>query len=160
MESIQSWCFTVCGGIVFCGIVMMLIPAPQYQKIMQMVLGLFLLLCILSLGRISSASFSIGTEEAESRREEAAKRTTDYFLNRVTEQSEASIRKTVSDYLRQYGINPDDCKIYIETEENGEGENEMVVELQLPEVLRAYQTVIYEALSYELGITVRIAYLP
>lgn len=160
MESIAVWCYTVCAGIVFCGIVMILAPSQRYQKIMQMVLGLFILVCIFSWGHISFGSIHIDTQEAEQARNETARKTTNYFLGRVRDQSEERIRKTVREYIRQYGINPDICKIYIETEETIEGESEMFVELRLPEVLREYQQVIHEALTYELGLDVRIEYQP
>ena len=155
MEAVQSWCFTVCIGIVFCGIVMMLVPSERYRPIIQMILGLFILLCLLSWSQISGIRIDLDTSAAEEKREE----TDEYFLNRVKEQSEESVNETVSKYLAQFGINRDEYQIYIETEEPDEnGKCEWTVTLTLPQRLSAKHQEIAKALTYELGLTVRITY--
>lgn len=159
MEAVQSWCFTVCVGIVFCGIIMMLVPSERYRPIIQMILGLFILLCLLSWSQLSGIHIDLDTDAAEEKRQETAEETDEYFLNRVKEQSEETVNETVSNYLAQYGINRDEYQIYIGTEEPDEnGECEWTVTLTLPQRLSAKHDEIAKALTYELGMTVRITY--
>ncbi len=156
MDGVKSWCFTVAAGVIFCGIVMILSPSERYRKPMQMVLALFLLTCIFSLSQISPVDFSPHTGEAEARREASSQKVTRYFLDRVTEKSETSIREAVEDYCREIGINPGPIEIYIETEEDRDGAYVPSVRIVLPEEYEPYREAFYKALSYKLGIDVRI----
>ena len=50
MQAMQSWCYTVFAGVLFSGIIMMLTPSERFRPLMQMILGLFLLVCLVSWG--------------------------------------------------------------------------------------------------------------
>ena len=61
--------------------------------------------------------------------------------------------------LAKYGIKEDEILIYMDTEEaTPGGEEEVVVEVHLPQRAKEDHRGIHKALEYELGVTVRLEY--
>lgn len=157
MQAIQSWCYTLSAGVIFCGIVSVLVPSERYRPIMKMVLGLFMLVSILSIGRLGGASLRVDTDMAEETRRQVSENTADHFLSRVMTITEEKAEATAGDYLSVYGIKRGHFQIYMMTEETENGEEPYLV-LTLPQEAMPYQQEIHRALSYELGMDVRIQY--
>ena len=70
MQGIQSWCYTLFAGVLFSGIVLMLTPDERYRPLMRVILGGFLLVCMVTwVGQINvKIDFSAG--DAERQREQ------------------------------------------------------------------------------------------
>lgn len=159
MAEAQSWCLTVCIGTIFCGIMMLLVPSAKFRPVFQMILGLFLLVCLLSWVGISPINIDPGTNAAEDARKEAAGEINGYFENRANEEASVSIQKTAGEYLSGYGINEDEYSIYIGTEETGASSGTVYfIRLTLPDRLKPDQARIENELSQKLGMTVRTVY--
>ena len=47
MDEVGRWVFTICCGAALCGVVSVLLPSKGMEKLMRMVLGLFMLCCFL-----------------------------------------------------------------------------------------------------------------
>lgn len=157
LQALQSWCYTVCAGTLFCGIVMLLSPSERFRPMLQMILGLFLLICLISWGKADGLHISWDSTAAEQKREESAAQTTDYFLARVLELSEGAITEKCEDYLLEYGIKPDEFQIYIIADRENDTD-ELSVELHLPQRVKEYSHIISKALSYEFGLDVRVQF--
>ena len=156
MSGLQSWCYTVFAGVLFSGIILLLTPGERFRPLMQLLLGAFLLVCLLTWGGQISIDWKIDTEEAEQRRQEIADRAEDYFAARVEALSQEELEKTAGEYLSDYGIKQGEFQIYIKTEEIPDGSKETFLLLRLPQRLSQHTTVISRALSYQFGVNVRI----
>lgn len=158
MHAVQSWCYTLSAGVIFCGIISMLVPSERYRPIMKTVLGLFMLVSILSFGKIGKISFQVDTDAAEQRREQVSGHETDHFLLRVLTLTQERAEKAAAEYLEGYGIKRDHFQIYMRTEDTENGEAPYL-ELTLPQEAMPYQFEIHRALAYEMGMDVRISYV-
>ena len=47
MDLVDRWVFTICCGTLLCGVVSILAVGKGTQRLMQLVLGLFMLCCFL-----------------------------------------------------------------------------------------------------------------
>lgn len=157
MQAVQSWCYTLSAGVIFCGVMAMLVPSERYKPIMKTVLGLFMLVTILSIGKLEKVSFRADSDFAEQKREQVSRQAEDHFLMRVLTVTEERAQKAAAQYLKGYGIKQDRFQIYMRTEEAENGE-EPYLELNLPQEAMPYQTEIHRALTYEMGMDVRISY--
>lgn len=156
MQSIQSWCYTLFAGVLFSGIVLMLTPDERYRPLMRVILGSFLLVCMVTwVGQINvKIDFSAG--DAERQREQTAQRAEEYFTGRAMALSQMETEKTAAEYLADYGIKPGEFQIYIKTEEHPDGTKGLYLLLYLPQRAAEHSLVISRALGYRLGADVRI----
>lgn len=156
MQGIQSWCYTLFAGVLFSGIVLMLTPDERYRPLMRVILGGFLLVCMVTwVGQINvKIDFSAG--DAERQREQTAQRAEEYFTGRAMALSQRETEKTAAEYLADYGIKPGEFQIYIKTEEHPNGTKVLYLLLYLPQRAAEHSLVISRALGYRLGADVRI----
>ena len=160
MQGIQSWCYTLFAGVLFSGIVLMLTPDERYRPLMRVILGGFLLVCMVTwVGQINvKIDFSAG--DAERQREQTAQRAEEYFTGRAMALSQMETEKTVAeylaDYLADYGIKPGEYQIYMETEEHSDSAEGVYLLLRLPARVMDQSLTISRALGYQLGVDVRI----
>ena len=158
MDQVTGWVLTICSGVLICGVVSVLVPSASMEKIMSLVLGLFLLCCFLLPTGIDFSDFNLSLDSPEEIRNQVADETTDFFLDSALKSSEEEISAIIYKQMKEYGIKEDEIEIYIKSEEVLDGEKEIVVEIELPERIKERHDVIHKALEYELGVTVRLEY--
>ena len=158
MAEASRWVFTICCAVLICGLVSAILPSESMEKAMSLILGLFLLCCFLLPMGVDFSDFRVDLQSPDSVQEETAREATDFFLRGAMEQNLEAAEKEILEYLGEYGIKPDEADIYIDTEEKPSGEWEMIVSICLPERARENHDVIYKALEYKLGTTVRREY--
>lgn len=161
MDEVSRWVFTICCGAALCGVVSVLLPGKGMERLMRMVLGLFLLCCILPPGLEMDLSLP-DPPEAAAGQQAAAEEVTGYFLQSAARQGEEELRRLAEKELREAGINGDDIQIYIEADTgSGLGDErplELTVRLLLPPGLEGRADGLRERLEEELGVTVRLEY--
>jgi nucleotide-binding universal stress UspA family protein len=159
MDDVRQWVFTICSGTLLCGVVSVLLPGQNSQRLMSMVLGLFMLCCFLLPAGIDLELPSPDLEGAEEARNQAADEMTDYFLQDTLRRSQEELTAAAAKELQEYGINEKDIQIYIETDESkDEGTPEVILNITLPEEAREKHDEIRRILEYELGAEVRLEY--
>ena len=77
MDEVRQWVFTICCGTLLCGVVSVLLPGKGTERLMSMILGLFMLCCFLLPAGISLELPEIDLPAAESARSQAAGELTD-----------------------------------------------------------------------------------
>ena len=159
MDEVRQWVFTICCGTLLCGVVSVLLPGKGTERLMSMILGLFMLCCFLLPAGISPELPEIDLPTAESARSQAARELTDYFLQDTLRRSEKELADAAAKELQEYGINEKDIQIYIETDESEDGSIlGLTVNITLPAEAREYHRELVRILEYELGAQVRLEY--
>lgn len=158
MDQVTGWVLTICSGVLICGVVSVLVPSASMEKVMSLVLGLFLLCCFLLPTGIDFSDFNLSLDSPEEIRNQVADETTNFFLDSALKSSEEEISAIIYKQMKEYGIKEDEIEIYIKSEEALDGEKEIVVEIGLPERIKERHDVIHKTLEYELGVTVRLEY--
>ena len=159
MEELRQWVYTVCCGTLLCGAVSALLPGEGNRKLMDLVLGLFMLCCFLLPAGLSLELPEPDLAAAEEARSRAAGELEEYFLTDTLRRSEEELERRAGEVLAGYGINAGSLSIYMETDESeDDGAWEPVVELTLPEEARELHGELTRVLEYELGATVRLGY--
>ena len=126
---------------------------------MRMVLGLFLLCCLLLPVGKPLHFPDLELEGAQAEAERAAGEVTGFFLRDSVEKGETVLRQAAAKELREYGINEKDIQIYIEADGPREGSGlAFTVELVLPRQLQERQQQLLPRLEQALGIAVRLGY--
>ena len=100
MHGMQNWCYTLFSGVLFSGIVLMLTPDERYRPLMRVILGGFLLICMVSWIDRVDLNISFNSDLAEMRRLETAERTEKYFSERAIELSEKEIEKATEKMIK------------------------------------------------------------
>ena len=150
MTEVNRWVFTICCGAVLCGAVSVLLPSRGTERLMRLVLGLFMLCCLLPAGMRLELP-ALDPPEAAASMEQAAGEVTEFFLQDTLERSRAV------EELRESGINGQDIQIYIEAKEpKDDGRPELTAELILPRELAGRGEELRQLLEKELGIAVRL----
>ena len=136
-----------------------LMQSPDTQRLMQLVLGLFMLCCFLLPAGMELELPELAPSAPASAMEEAAGAVTGYFLRDTARRSEEELRRLAAKELREYGINEKDIQIYIEADGPREGSGlAFTVELVLPRQLQERQQQLLPRLEQALGIAVRLGY--
>ena len=156
MTEVNRWVFTICCGAVLCGAVSVLLPSRGTERLMRMVLGLFMLCCLLPAGMRLELP-ALDPPEAAASMEQAAGEVTEFFLQDTLERSREELRQRAVEELRESGINGQDIQIYIEAKEpKDDGRPELTAELILPRELADRGEELRQLLEKELGIAVRL----
>lgn len=121
MDLVDRWVFTICCGTLLCGVVSILAVGKGTQRLMQLVLGLFMLCCFLLPAGMELELPELAPSAPASAMEEAAGAVTDYFLRDTARRSEEELRRLAAKELQEYGINEKDIQIYIEADGPREG---------------------------------------
>lgn len=165
MDEVHRWVFTVCCGALLCGIVSVLLPNKGMEKLMRMVLGLFLLCCLLLPVGKPLPFPDLELEGAQAEAERAAGEVAGFFLRDSVEKGEAALRQAAAKELREYGIKEEDIQIYIEAdggEQAGslgkESPSEITARVRLPQRLRELEEEFRERLKDALGVDVQLEY--
>lgn len=159
MDLVDRWVFTICCGTLLCGVVSILAVGKGTQRLMQLVLGLFMLCCFLLPAGMELELPELAPSAPASAMEEAAGAVTGYFLRDTARRSEEELRRLAAKELRVYGINEKDIQIYIEADGPREGSGlAFTVELVLPRQLQERQQQLLPRLEQALGIAVRLGY--
>lgn len=159
MDEVGRWVFTICCGAALCGVVSVLLPSKGMEKLMRMVLGLFMLCCFLLPAGLELDLAELEPPEAASAMEEAAQRATHHFLQDTLSRSQEELRRLAGKELEESGINEKDIQIYIEADGPREGSGlAFTVELVLPRQLQERQQQLLPRLEQALGIAVRLGY--
>lgn len=162
MSEITRWVFTICCGTMLCGIVSVLSPGKGSERLMGMVLGLFMLCCFflpagleldldreLSGWELSDASSAMGS---------AADEVTRYFLEDTVDRAREELEGTAEQELMEYGINGEEFQIYIEADDLVETGLELTAVVTLPLKFRDREEELQRRLKERLGIAVRLQY--
>ena len=159
MSQVTSWVLTICGGVLICGLISVLIPNASLEKSMNLVLGLFLLCCFLLPAGLDFSDLSWDLDLPVDQMEQMAEETQDFFLQSALDRSEEEAAAIIYKQMKDYGIKENEIQIYIKSEaQSPDGEEELVVEVILPERVQEYHDIIHKALEYELGVSVRLGY--
>lgn len=159
MDLVDRWVFTICCGTLLCGVVSILAVGKGTQRLMQLVLGLFMLCCFLLPAGMELELPELAPSAPASAMEEAAGAVTGYFLRDTARRLEEELRRLAAKELREYGINEKDIQIYIEADGPREGSGlAFTVELVLPRQLQERQQQLLPRLEQALGIAVRLGY--
>ncbi len=159
MDLVDRWVFTICCGTLLCGVISILAVGKGTQRLMQLVLGLFMLCCFLLPAGMELELPELAPSAPASAMEEAAGAVTGYFLRDTARRSEEELRRLAAKELREYGINEKDIQIYIEADGPREGSGlAFTVELVLPRQLQERQQQLLPRLEQALGIAVRLGY--
>ena len=159
MDLVDRWVFTICCGTLLCGVGSILAVGKGTQRLMQLVLGLFMLCCFLLPAGMELELPELAPSAPASAMEEAAGAVTGYFLRDTARRSEEELRRLAAKELREYGINEKDIQIYIEADGPREGSGlAFTVELVLPRQLQERQQQLLPRLEQALGIAVRLGY--
>ena len=159
MDLVDRWVFTICCGTLLCGVVSILAVGKGTQRLMQLVLGLFMLCCFLLPAGMELELPELAPSAPASAMEEAAGAVTGYFLRDTARRSEEELRRLAAKELREYGINEKDIQIYREAVGPREGSGlAFTVELVLPRQLQERQQQLLPRLEQALGIAVRLGY--
>ena len=160
MSEITRWVFTICCGTMLCGIVSVLSPGKGSERLMGMVLGLFMLCCfLLPAGLELDLDQELsGLSEASSAMESAADEITQYFLRDTADRAREELERAAEQQLAEVGINEEDFQIYIEADDpEGTGLGLTVV-ITLPMALQDREEELQGRLEEGLGIAVRLQY--
>ena len=156
MTEVNRWVFTICCGAVLCGAVSVLLPSRGTERLMRLVLGLFMLCCLLPAGMRLELP-DLDPPEAAASMEQAAGEVTEFFLQDTLERSREELRQRAVEELRESGINGQDIQIYIAAKEpKDDGRPELTAELILPRELAGRGEELRQLLEKELGIAVRL----
>ncbi len=159
MDLVDRWVFTICCGTLLCGVVSILAVGKGTQRLMQLVLGLFMLCCFLLPAGMELELPELAPSAPASAMEEAAGAVTGYFLRDTARRSEEELRRLAAKELQEYGINEKDIQIDIEADGPREGSGlAFTVELVLPRQLQERQQQLLPRLEQALGIAVRLGY--
>lgn len=159
MDLVDRWVFTICCGTLLCGVVSILAVGKGTQRLMQLVLGLFMLCCFLLPAGMELELPELAPSAPASAMEEAVGAVTGYFLRDTARRSEEELRRLAAKELQEYGINEKDIQIYIEADGPREGSGlAFTVELVLPRQLQERQQQLLPRLEQALGIAVRLGY--
>ena len=159
MDLVDRWVFTICCGTLLCGVVSILAVGKGTQRLMQLVLGLFMLCCFLLPAGMELELPELAPSAPASAMEEAAGAVTGYCLRDTARRSAEELRRLAAKELREYGINEKDIQIYIEADGPREGSGlAFTVELVLPRQLQERQQQLLPRLEQALGIAVRLGY--
>jgi len=157
VQSLSGWIMTICTGALICGVMSALIPHGTYAKMMDTVLGVFMLCCFLIPAGMNFSLPSPDISAAEEKRLESASSTGDYFLFRAQEKTREAAHRIILARLSEYGINEDETEIYIGTEETSSAA-ELFAEVKLPQRVSDKHDEIKRILEYELGMKTRLEY--
>ena len=160
MPEVTRWVFTVCCGTVLCGILSVLSPGKGSERLMGMVLGLFMLCCFLlpaGMG-LDLEPDRWGLEEAASAMESAAGEVERYFLRDTARRAREELERAAAQELAGTGINEEDFQIYIEADDpEGAGLGLRAV-VTLPPENEGREKELLGRLEEKLGIPVRLQY--
>lgn len=159
MAEVNRWVFTICCGTLLCGVVSILAPGKGMERLLGMVLGLFMLCCFLLPAGLDLELDLPELTDASSAMESAAGEITDYFLQDTVRRSREELYQLAAKELLEYGINEKDIQIYIEADDPKEGGGlGLAAELVLPSRLRDRREELQTRLEQALGIAVRLTY--
>jgi len=154
MPELSGWIFTICAGIVVCGIVTPLIPSEKFAQAMKPLLGLFVLTCLLSPIRMNFDLPKIDIEEAEQARVLAAEEFNNQITNVVDKSSEEIVEKAVRELINAEGLVCSYLNINISAEDD-----KTIAVITLPTEFSQYSQRWSQILSYQLSITVKFEFV-
>ncbi len=158
MSAVREWAFSLCAAMVAAGLVRMLLPKSNLEKMLRMVLSVFFLCCLLSPAVLRAPALMVEIENIS--REELAIRSekvTDLARQQTLELARESLHKLVEEKLEQRGIKVHTITINMVTK----GQNEMVlesVELLLDSADQDSDQSLAQELGRELGAEVILDY--
>jgi len=159
MAEVNRWVFTICCGTLLCGVVSILVPGKGMERLMGLVLGLFMLCCFLLPAGLELDLDLAELPEASSAMESAAGEVTEYFLRDTADVSRERLRELAAKELLEYGINEKDIQIYIETDDPQQGGGlGLTAEVALPPRLQDRHEELQTRLEQALGIAVELTY--
>ncbi|MGI6403947.1 MAG: stage III sporulation protein AF [Oscillospiraceae bacterium] len=158
MSAVKEWAFSLCAAMVAAGLVRMLLPKSNLEKMLRMVLSVFFLCCLLSPAVLRTPSLLVeielaGREELTARSEKV----TELARRQSLELARENLHKLVKEKLEQRGIIVHAITINMVTK----GQNEMVlqsVELLLDAAEQQGHQGLAQELGRELGAEVLLRY--
>lgn len=159
MSEITRWVFTICCGAMLCGIASILSPGKSSERLMGMVLGLFMLCCFLLPAGLDLKLELTGQDlsDASSAMESAAGEITRYFLDDAARRAQEELRQRLEQELAGTGINEEDLQIYIEADDPGE-DNGLAITATVILPARLRDRLEVRRLEEALGIAVELRY--
>ena len=160
MDEVKRWVFTICTGTLLCGMISILSPSKSFEKVIGLVLGLFLLICFFTPIRMDTFSFRLELSEAQNLQNRVAEEADGFFFRAAIENSKQAIEDNVYKMLEPYGIKPEEVEIYIETteEHSNRGKKLVIVSVLLPSKMCSKHQEVHRMLEYGLGIDVQLTY--
>lgn len=160
MEEVKQWVFTICAGTLLCGMISILSPSKSFEKVLGLILGLFLLLCFFTPLRMDAFRFRLDFGEAQELQNRVAEEAHGFFFRAAVEKVQPEIEEQVHQMLERFDVKPDETEIYIEEADRRGGGNQqqVVVQMRLPARIQAHHTELQQRLQRGLGMDVQIAY--
>lgn len=158
MPEVTRWVFTICCGTMICGVVSILTPEKGSQRLMGMVLGLFMLCCFLlpaGLG-LELDPTGLALPEAASAMEDAHREITRYFMEDTARLARKELEEELEQELAADGINGEDFQIYIEADDPEKAGPGLRVTVTLPPEHRDRREELQNRLEQKLGIGVTV----
>ncbi|HHY53269.1 MAG TPA: stage III sporulation protein AF [Clostridiales bacterium] len=147
MSAVKEWAFSLCAAMVAAGLLRMLLPKSNLEKILRMVLSVFFLCCLLSPAVLKFPSLLVEME-MESREEltSRSEKVMELARRQSVELARESLKKLVKEKLAQRGIIVHAVTINMVTQ----GQNDMTLQ-SVELVLDAAEQQGHDDLALELG---------
>jgi len=147
MSAVKEWAFSLCAAMVAAGLLRMLLPKSNLEKILRMVLSVFFLCCLLSPAVLKFPSLLVEME-MESREEltSRSEKVMELARRQSVELARESLKKLVKEKLAQRGIIVHAVTINMVTQ----GQNDMALQ-SVELVLDAAEQQGHDGLASELG---------
>jgi len=157
----RQWGMALCCAAAAAGIARVLAPGGALGRVFRMSLGAFFLCCLLSplLGAAGGPAAS-GAAPDDAGRLEAAGAVSSRADQLARAAAEAEIGRLAEKKLRQLGINGAKAAVYINETTGQLTPQDIVVQVSLPAEYKNRHDELCRQLEYELGVTLRLEYLP
>lgn len=158
MSAIKQWAFSLCATMVACGILQMLMPKSNLEKMLRLVVSVFFLCCVLSPIVLRSPELMVDIEVASDQEiAERSRRVTELAESQARNAAAFALEQMVAGKLSQMGINAHALTININT--NGQNAVELAsAEIVLDETYKTRHDTLVRELEAELGVTVMLTY--
>ena len=160
MEVIRQWAFGVCCAAVAAGLVQMLLPDSSLGKLGRTVTAAFFI-CSLAFPLFQAVpTHTAELEPFPVEESQEVSRNLELLLDqRLQEQVQEALRTLTQEKLEEMGIEGGDVRIDISTQQGAPLDQEdLAVEIALPEEYRFRHDELVQSLEYQLGIQVRLEY--
>jgi len=158
MGAIRQWAFSLCVVMVACGMMSMLLPKTNLDKMFRMAVSVFFMCCLLSPFVLQSPQLRIEVQQMSQQEiQHRAQRLTAVADVQSEQAFKNELEKIVGQNLAGKGINYTDITIHITTKGQN-GEAVPVVDIELDREHEPEHQSIRRQLMSELGLEVRLGY--
>lgn len=117
MNSILTACAAVCGAAIAGSVISVLMPDGSTKKIMTLVMGAFMLCCLIVPVKNAIQGFTLDTSQLQSE-EEITASADEAYTDRVIAQAEQTLASTLEGFFKSESIPVKKIRFYLKEEEN------------------------------------------